>query len=83
MVGWVREGRGGWQERHRTVHVPDEVDKLSLIVDALFLRDRPLFFTLPMEVGEEKGAGSTSTDGQQGQDSHQDHVEADAAMCGI
>lgn len=65
------------------VHVPDEVDEFSLIVDALLLRDCPLLFTLPIEVGEDEGAGSTSTDGQQGQDAHQDHVEADTAMSGI
>lgn len=79
----MREGGGGRQERHGTVHVPDEVDKLSLIVDAFFLWDRLLLFPLPMEVGQDEGAGGTSTDGQQGQDAHQDHVEADAPMRGI
>lgn len=55
-----RGGRG--QEGHGTVHVSDEVDKLPLVVDALFLRDGLLLFPLSVEVGEDEGASCTTAD---------------------
>lgn len=74
------ERGGGGQEGHGTVHVPDEVDKLPLVVDAFLLRDGLLLFPLSMEVGEDEGAGRTATDRHQSQDTHQDDVEADAPV---
>ncbi len=55
---------GGGQEGHGTVHVSDEVDKLPLVVDAFFLRDGLLLFSLAMKVGENEGAGRATGDRQ-------------------
>lgn len=70
--------RGGVRQEGRgTVHVSDEVDKFPLVVDALLLRDGLLLFPLPMEVGEDEGTGSATTDRHQSQDAHEDNVEGD------
>lgn len=76
----VGGGGGGLRGSRRAVHVSDQVDKLPLVVDAFLLRDGLLLFPLPMQVGEDDGADHAATDGHQSQDSHQDHVEAEAAV---
>lgn len=62
------------------VHVSDQVDKLSPVVDAFLLRDRLLLFPLPMQEGEDQGADDAAKDRHQSQDSHQDHVEAETTV---
>lgn len=58
----MRELGGRGQKGHGMIHVPDEVDKLPLVVDPFFWWDGLLLFPLSMEVGEGEGAGHADAD---------------------
>lgn len=73
-------GDGGRLEGGGALHVPDEVDELPLVVDALLRRHSLLLFPLLVEVGEDEGTGGAAGDHHQSHHADQQHVDAHAAV---
>lgn len=62
------------------VHVSNQVDNLSLIVDAFFRRDGLLLFPPPMEVGDDEDAAGADAHCRQCHRADEDDVKVDLSV---